>query len=260
MTDIDPLAEPARIAFAGDWHMNWRHAAHAIHSLNGTADVIVHLGDYGYTFDARFMKTVDRSLERAGLVLLFVDGNHECFPTLLRYPIKENGLRRLTDRQWHLPRGFRWNWGGVRFLALGGAHSVDRPYRIPGTSWWVDEEITPAEATQVAAGGPADVLISHDCPAGVIIPGIDDRFEAAPFPAEEIAASQEHRKLLRRAIEPVRPRMILHGHYHRFYQKEADLGYGPVLVTGLNCDGTSLKTNISVVDLADIRKYVEEEG
>lgn len=253
----NPLAEPARIAFAGAWHMNGRYAATAIEHVAGRVDVIIHLGDFGYTFDAPFMKTVERSLAEHGLPLLFVDGNHECFPTLLRYPIRSNGLRQLTDHIWHLPRGFRWTWAGVRFLACSGAYSVDRPYRIPGASWWRDETISAVDVAKVMAGGPADVLISHDCPVGVVIPGIDDRSTPPPFPPLEIMRANEHRQLLRSAIEAVRPRLIWHGHYHRAYQTVADLGYGPVTAVGLNCDGFDLDENIKVVDLVDIATVVE---
>ncbi len=42
----DPLAEPSRIAFAGDWHENASWAASAIaYAKDHGADVIVHLGD-----------------------------------------------------------------------------------------------------------------------------------------------------------------------------------------------------------------------
>jgi hypothetical protein len=89
--------------------------------------VILQLGDFGYTLDAAFMRRVERTLARTGLHLVFVDGNHEAFTYLYRYPIGGNGLRTLTPHIHQLPRGFRWTWAGVRFLALGGAYSVDRP-------------------------------------------------------------------------------------------------------------------------------------
>lgn len=253
----DPLTQPNRIAFIGDLHMNARWSAHAIrHAATQDADVIVQLGDFGYTYDAAFMKTVEQALTDTGLHLLFIDGNHECFPTLLRYRVHDNGLRKLTDHIWHLPRGLRWTWAGTRFLALGGAYSVDRPYRVPGASWWRDETITNEQAAGVIADGTADVLISHDCPAGVTIPGIDNRTTPPPFPPLEIMRSDEHRQLLRRVVNAVQPRLIWHGHYHRGYTAHADFGYGPVGVIGLDCDGTSEAGNVQVVDIADIAARV----
>src|SRR5690242_15028357 len=198
MTFPDLLAEPSRIAFAGDWHMNRYFAERAVdHAKNRGADVIVHLGDYGYTFDAGFVRAVETALQRARIALLFVDGNHEDHQLLLNQPVGGDGLRRISTHVAHLPRGFRWQWGGVDFLAMGGAHSVDRPYRVPGVSWWPEETITPRQVQEAGAMGSADVLIAHDCPEGVVVPGIDDRATPAPFPPAEIERSNAHRRLLR---------------------------------------------------------------
>ncbi len=248
---VDPLATPVRVAFAGDWHANTRWGVKAIgYAADRGADVIVHLGDFGYEFRSTYMKLLDRELARTGLRLLFVDGNHEAFPTLLRYPIRENGLRQLTARIWHLPRGFRWNWGGSRWLALGGAHSVDRRWREPGISWWREEAITEADLNRAMAGGPVDVLVAHDCPAGVEIPGLA---ESAHFwPAEELIEAEAHRRRLRSVVDLVRPSSVWHGHFHRRYSATTDLGYGPVSVHGLDCDESTLDSNVTVVALDDI--------
>jgi hypothetical protein len=249
----DPLAEPRRVAFAGDWHANDRWAANAIrHAAEHDADVIVHLGDYGYTFTALFRRNIERHLAQHRLRLLFIDGNHDDHDLLGRWPLADNGLRRITDKAWHLPRGFRWTWGGIRFLALGGAHSVDRPYRVPGRSWWRGETLSADDINRACNAGPADVLISHDCPSGVVIPGIDDRTTPPPFPSLEIMRANEHRQLLRQVVDAVQPRAIWHGHYHVNYRQTVDLGYGPVQVTGLDCDETTRDRNVRVVDLAGL--------
>jgi len=247
----DPLATPSRVAFAGDWHANTRWGIAAIqYAAEHGADVIVQLGDFGYEFRAAFLDGLERALHRTGLRLLFVDGNHEDFPTLLRYPVRGNGLRQLTDRVWHLPRGFRWRWGGLRWLAIGGAHSVDRPWREPGVSWWREETVTDADIQRAVAGGQADVMVSHDCPAGVPIPGLAE--SAHLWPAEELAASDVHRSRLRTVVEAVRPRSLWHGHFHRRYSTVTDLGYGPVVAHGLDCDGSTLDGNVAVVALDEI--------
>lgn len=254
---VNPLAEPRRIAFVGDWHQNDGWAEDAIeHAHDQGADVIVHLGDFGYSFTPRFMKWTTAYLDRAGIPLLFVDGNHEDFGWLNQQPTGDDGLRRLSSWIWHLPRGFRWEWAGVRFLALGGAHSVDRPFRTPGLSWWHQEWIGDDEADEAIAGGPADVLVAHDCPAGVVIPGIDDRATPPPFPPAEIEVAQVHRGILRRVVDAVRPRAVWHGHYHVDYARTVDFGWGPLTVTGLNCDETSVEANVRVVDLAELAKRV----
>lgn len=246
---LDPLSEPERIAFVADWHGSASWGVSAIeYAAEHGADVILHLGDFGYRFESRFLRALTAALNRADMPLLFIDGNHESYPTLLRYPIRGNGLRQLTDRIWHLPRGFRWDWAGRRFLALGGAHSVDRPWRTPQVSWWPQETITTAEAEHAIAGGVADVLLSHDCPDGVDIPGLrPDR-----FPAAEIRAADQHRRVLRAVVDEVRPLAVWHGHYHQAYERIVDFGWGPMSVRGLDCDGTSMAANVTVIDLADV--------
>lgn len=252
----DPLRAPERVAFAGDWHMNKPWGVSAIeYAADQGADVLLHVGDFGYTFLPYFLMQVSSAAERAGMPLLFVDGNHEDFPKLHRWPVGPNGLRQIAPMVWHIPRGFRWEWDGLRFLGLGGAHSVDGIWRRrSGDLWCVEERITPEQADEVAAAGGTDVLITHDCPAGVDIPGLgDDEFH---FPPIEILRAVEHRELLRRVVDEVKPAQIWHGHYHRRYAVTADLGWGQVAVSGLDCDGTALGENVQVVELGRVAATV----
>jgi predicted phosphodiesterase len=242
-----------RIAFAGDWHGNTWWARDMIdHASAQGAQAIVHLGDYGYRFTREFREQIEGALDAHDMRLYFVDGNHEDFPWLYSQPIDGRGRRPITPHVFHLPRGYRWEWGGVRFLAMGGAHSVDRPYREPGREWWPEETITPREVAEAVKGGPADVVVSHDCPTGVVIPGIDDRRPPSWITPNELARANAHRSRLRRLVDKVQPSMIWHGHYHERHETIADLGYGPVVVTGLAHDETNEEANIAVVDVADL--------
>lgn len=255
MSAPDPMAmpHPDRIALVGDWHGNASWARKAVrHAATGGAQAIVHLGDYGYEFRAPFMHAVEDVLSAFGIPLLFVDGNHESFPVLHRHPVRPNGLRKLTDHVWHAPRGHRWTWHGVSFLAMGGAHSVDRPHRQPGISWWKEEWITDAQAQAAIDGEPVDVLVSHDCPAGVTIPGIDDRDPPDWIRPMELLRAGEHRRIVRRIVDAVQPRVIWHGHYHQAHTTTADLGYGNVRVTGLDCDESTLADNVRVIDVKEL--------
>jgi len=96
-----------------------------------------------------------------------VDGNHEDSARLDAHPIDEDGRRRLSDHVWHLPRGFRWQWGDSTWVAVGGAVSVDKQYRIEGKTWFAAEELTSEEADLIIAAGPADIVVAHDAPLGV---------------------------------------------------------------------------------------------
>lgn len=244
-----------RLAFAGDWHMNPTWARRVIrYAHQQGAEVIVQLGDFGYTYSKEYLDVIEEELARAEMTLYFVDGNHEDFPHLYGYPVHQLGFRPVTDRVAHLPRGYLWEWGGVRFLAMGGGYSVDRKHRVQGLSWWPEETITPRQVNEAATLGPVDVLISHDCPAGVLIPGIDDPDRVLPawLDPAEVARSTEHRGRLRDLVDQVRPKVVWHGHYHVRHRTVADLGYGPVVVNGLAEDGSSLDANLAVVDVADL--------
>lgn len=248
--------EPQRIAFAGDWHGNADHATLAIaYAKEQGAEIIVHVGDFAYQFTIEFLAAVDSSLRRTGLELWFVEGNHDNPRKLQKRP-GPDGLRYVTKHIRHIPRGQRWTWGDVSFLGCGGAHSVDRPWRTAGVSWWKEEAITEADVSRCVDGGPVDVLIAHDCPAGVIVPGIDDRLGPPPFPAEEITRANEHRAMLRRIVDGCWPRLIVHGHYHVAYFKPANFGYGLVPVIGLDMDGADLARNVTLFDLDDLRAVV----
>lgn len=236
------------VALAGDWHGSLYFSKKVIESLPAEVDVLVHLGDFGYNFDDSYLNFVNKSARKQDIVVMFVDGNHENHDWLDRQPIDADGIRRLRPRVWHLPRGFRWEWMGVKFLALGGAHSVDRQSRMPGVSWWDQETISYKDAEDAMRGGLADVMICHDAPAGHFIPGL-----APPgmFPYEEIAQADRHRELLGMIVDEVSPRYLWHGHYHSKYRTESN----GVLITGLDCDSLdpgAVDRNLDIIDLVDL--------
>jgi hypothetical protein len=268
------MKKPERIALAGDWHGRLLFAADAIeYAVSQGADCILHTGDYGWLYTSHFVKRMEEMLTHAGIWLAFADGNHEhhdvldqlfrfddVIPGVPEMPTGQSWHRpragRVSDHVWHLQRGMRWTWDGVRFLACGGAHSVDRRRRKAGRSWWPQETITDANIETCAAGGPADVLLSHDCPSGVDIPGLDKT--AHLFPPEELVLSDRHRERLGLICASTQPRMIVHGHYHNAYTRDAELGYGPVRVYGLSDDSNgSLRGNVLVLSLPEIQAITQ---
>lgn len=240
-----------KIAYAGDWHANTKWAVRAIEYARAEgAEHILHLGDYGYDFTSDFKNEVELALAQAHIGLWFIDGNHENFSWLYKQPVQDDGRRRISQHVYHLPRGYQWNWDGVQFMAVGGAYSVDRKWRKLNTSWWLEELITDEEVEAACAGEKVDILISHDCPTGVIIPGIDTGGPSM-FPPLEILRANEHRTQLRKIVDAVHPTEIWHGHYHRHYDALANFGYGDVKVHGLDMDATNLSYNVVVVDLPE---------
>jgi Icc-related predicted phosphoesterase len=245
-----PLDPVNRIAFVGDWHANLSWACSAVwHAADNGADVIVHCGDFGYQFQAGYLRNLTSALAACRIPLLFVDGNHDNQLKLAEYPSRW-GLGRLSNWIWHIPRGFRWTWGGLRLAGLGGAHSVDAPWRRnAGLMWLPQETITDEQAATAIAGGPVDVLVTHDCPEGVTIPGL----RGGRFPESEIYLAHLHRRKLRGVVDAIRPRFLWHGHYHTRYSTQIDLHGAPLTVHGLDCDGTTLSANVQVVDLTTLQ-------
>ena len=69
---------------------------------------------------------------------------------------------------------------------------------------------------------------------------------------DAVLAADAHRARLRTVTDAVRPRAIWHGHFHLRYSAVADLGYGPVTAQGLDCDGSTMDGNVSVLALEEI--------
>jgi len=240
------MGDPETIALAGDWHGNLMYALYAIdHPKEKGADVIAHTGDFGYKFDARYIRGLEDCLSRHDMKLFFIDGNHDDQRILMNRYERLGGVARLTDHLFWLTRGTRWSWHGERWLALGGAFSVDRHWRQPFTQWWEEETITPEQARQVMDAGPTDIMITHDCPDGVPIPGLEA--SSGFFPSDLIERAKEHRRLLGTVVRAVKPHFLVHGHYHRHYQAHVNLGYGGVHVLGLDCDGSQIVDNMKIL-------------
>lgn len=214
-----PVRQADRLLVAGDVHgdTRWFDTLCGLARLHG-CDTVLQLGDLGYwehTADGvRFLDGADYHLASNGLQLVWVDGNHENLPLLHeRYPVDPvTGLRRLRSRIHHAPRGHRWTWWGVSFLAAGGAYSVDVDWRRDAMAkgsfalWWPEEELTDRDVARCVDGGQVDVVVAHDAPWGVPLEGID--------PGDHPAGNR-NRERLREIVDAVRPRLLWHGHYHR---------------------------------------------
>lgn len=220
-----------RIFFLGDTHADLRFTLAAIDvAAREGAEAIVQVGDFGLWDHIQagvdFLDGVDARLGERGLWLIFVDGNHECFERLYDpaiYPIDhETGFRPIRSRILHAPRGLTWGMGDLNFLALGGASSIDGPDGPPwfpqardlGNGWWPDERISEADvgvAMDAASLVPIDVMVTHDCPIEVAIPGINKTYPAA----------QRSRDAISEAMGYAQPQLLICGHYHRRHSAQA---------------------------------------
>ena len=242
----------------GDSHANTRFMREAINLAKGSkVDAIMVVGDFGFwthTEQGRaFLEHTDQHAAKSGVLVTFVDGNHECFTNLYEHPIDNDGWRRITDNIWHAPRSHIWEWDGITFLAMGGAHSIDGP---DGPDWW-EQARGPLDKPYIMPDGrDARTFFNEDkivIPAGHDLGGwwpeetitveqaqqamenihwrhaqgktIDVMFSHDAPTVTSIKginssypAADKNRALLQQVYESARPKWLFHGHFHRFNQ------------------------------------------
>jgi len=223
-TDLHP-----KVAFAGDWHGDRIWANARLQSLGERGvNVVVHVGDFGIwpsTSGKTFLRTVEAVCDKYDIALLVVPGNHEDWGRLTT--LWENPKRRaadgsmlplyLTDHIAVLPRGWRWEMGERSFVALGGAPSVDLHSRDLSRDWWPQEQMTQEDVDYTIAGGYADVMVTHDAPAPPwASPPVEAILSSNPmgWPDSALKYARVGRERVTEAFLGVRPRLLVHGHYH----------------------------------------------
>lgn len=169
------------IAVAGDWHANITWSVRCLRHLHsfGVREVF-QLGDFGIwpgQHGTDYLDFIQQTLEELDMRVVVTPGNHEDYHQIAQMPIEDHDdhaaqtqFDPLGPVQWArqrialLPRGHRFTRGGWSFVSLGGAPSADLEHRITGVSWWSEEMITDDDVAAVVAGGPADVMLTHDAP------------------------------------------------------------------------------------------------
>jgi predicted phosphodiesterase len=232
-----------RALFVGDSHGNRSFMSQAVRLAERfEAPVIIQLGDFGWWPTGHgYVAHVRRLAKRSGVKVLAIDGNHDFAGDgrrddagYLGYSVSLDDRHRfdlddLTVDLHHLPRGARTRIGGVEFGFCGGAVSIDRDARAHGRDWWPYEMLTDDDVARCIAGGPLDVLISHD--AIDLPPGGKDYRISGPLTTDLMI----QRSLLRQVVRETRPALRVHGHLHHRYALEDHYGR----VVGLGYEGSA---------------------
>lgn len=265
MTNIE--TDSSCITIAGDWHGNLQQALNVVnHSFQNNCEIILQAGDFGiWKGDTHYLDRLQEHLEANGQRLYFVDGNHEDFPRLYSYPLDpDTGLRPVRPNIFHLPRALRFTIRGVRFLALGGAYSVDRAWRKLNKDYWLEEEVTEADiANTLAPEDPTtDVLLMHDSPAPAPNPITDHPYNQAQgtrfFGYEAITAANKHRSWLTPVFIRTEPSVLVHGHYHEFWVGQYDHESGKLTrVVGLDEGSAPLSEHAITLDLDALKEELD---
>ena len=165
------------IYLTGDKHGDFRRVATFCDTVESKqSDILVIMGEAGINyFGGGRDRTLKRLLRELPITLFCIHGNHEQRPERLGY--KEVPWRGgVTYAEPEFPNllfakdGEIYALDDKRCLVIGGAYSVDKPFRLAeGWGWWPDEQPSleikeRVEARLAAEGWIVDIVFSHTCP------------------------------------------------------------------------------------------------
>ena len=262
-----------KVGFLGDLHGNLAAARFMLWSMREQGiDTVIQVGDFGvYSTNEgmKFASKVSEMCVKLDLTLIVVPGNHENWH-LINEVLEDVSTNNRTQygiyrpRVWLAPRGMRATFGGMSFVFLGGAPSVDRTWRRQADQqsrnsdrknqyWYWEEQITAADVEYTVEGGYADVMVGHDAPHG--IQAIESRIKGNPhgFHIADILYAEEGRLLMTEAFRGVAPEFFFHGHYHfpvNEFIHRPNGEYGDMThVVGLDCEFNNY--SMAVLDTED---------
>lgn len=216
-TITEPPEGNGKILIVGDLHRKSQPLIAAFAKAKECgAKTIFQVGDFGIwpgLAGWQWLEMVALLSRITGITMIFIDGNHEDFEQIERYPVNQFNWRPMRPGVFHAPRGHVFSHCGIRFGAMGGATSLDRQSRIPGASWWPGEEITSKDLYNLKANvdnTAVEVLLTHDTLTYAELP-LDRQLK---FPRPEVLRAENHRKLLDAAAEIAQPKVLIHGHFH----------------------------------------------
>ena len=160
-------------------------------------DYVIICGDFGgvwnYLVESTYEKYWSNWLNEKNFTTLFVDGNHENFTRLYKYPVEEwhgGKVHKIRDSILNLMRGEIFDIDNKKFFTFGGArlHDIQEGilnldeeekiyayrkrgafFRIRDYSWWNLEMQTKKEMknginTLEKVNYKVDYIITHCCP------------------------------------------------------------------------------------------------
>lgn len=120
---------------------------------------VILLGDIGYGFPEFDIEQLNWLFQSAPTVNFYVvQGNHDNADAMVcDYP----NVRMITTYT-----GAKVHYiNGKAVLLVPGALSYDKNLRVPGVSWWHNEQLSEEQLAEVIELGPqVDLILSHDAP------------------------------------------------------------------------------------------------
>ncbi len=215
-----------KILVIGDLHSNLKPLKSLIKE-QPDADAILSVGDLGFYFSEEacisdkkqyarspnLMKSFFTAhelglLEPFPIPIYFIKGNHDDYDNLDSQAMKDLNVH-------FIPQGHHVAIGNMTVSGMGGIYSSVRT-KLPTDQltgrerrFYTTEEFKNFRAIDPAwVGAPADILITHQAPAGCLPNKTKGYDEGSP----QIQA----------LLDRVQPRFHFHGHHHTNYQKKYD--------------------------------------
>ena len=150
-----------RVFITGDKHGDFSFLPRFCEALNTTRDdVLIILGDAGLNIHSGWTATecgVKRKIGTCDITLLLVRGNHEWRPSDCNFDFIEHDIVKgvnpddpiIPDKVYcqsgypnilYAEDGAVYSIYGQSYLAIGGAYSVDKPWRLLMNRFWVPNE------------------------------------------------------------------------------------------------------------------------
>jgi len=235
----------------GDTHGNTGFVLNKVIPAAKAAGVqwIYQVGDFGYwehtDEGVQYLDEVQEGLVLAGLNLVFIAGNHDKVSLISkRYP-KVDDFYIVRSSIWFAPNGTQWEFEGTSFVALGGAYSVDKDWRLKVEAerainlaagnayyalgdypdhyvaerahaetaeslWFPEEEMTDDDLDRILLDlrdTKVDVILAHDKPLSS-----NPMIKLLPIPE-----CQPNQRRLQKAVNTLQPKLFVHGHLHCRY-------------------------------------------
>ena len=202
-------------------------------------DYVIICGDFGgvwnYIVESMHEKQWLDWLDNKNFTTLFVDGNHENFERLYKYPVEEwhgGKVHKIRDSVIHLMRGEIYDIDNKKFFTFGGARSHDirdgilnideyekiyeyrkrgAYFRIRDYSWWdlelpTEEEMQNGIKNLEKANYKVDYIITHCCQTSI---------QTLLNPSYKIDVLTDY---LQKISEKCKFKKWYFGHYHDYKQ------------------------------------------
>lgn len=177
------------IRLQGDIHGHYRQYLENVKGI----EYSVQLGDFGFEYD--ILDNLDPAKHKVN------SGNHDNYDKITNYPHYLGDFGQLF-------------LNGIAIFFIRGAYSVDKQWRLPGVSWWEQEELTASQGykcIELFKQVKPNIVVSHDLPFQCVQAGcVTNTWKLTPSRTSA---------LLSACFFEYQPKLWIGGHHHTDWTK-----------------------------------------